>query len=309
MNEEMILSPKVGMQFIFKNSEYEITFIAFNKIRITTIHGGVSYDWTSDKINLLYNENKINITFNNSSLITDKKDIKTINRKLKYIKFAIKNKLKSQSENNLKYTITKISQEINDRTPPTTRTLSNWIRMFKKSSYHIDCLIDNRKGSFTPRKKPIIIDFLRQSFKTYETTATLITAQDIDDDITNQLFEKNIVYKKEDKYSLRSIQRFIKALSDPYAKDKSKNGYRSAQQLVRASGESFISSGIMHIVEIDSHKLDIIILDSQTLLVNDRPCITVAIDTYTRVIVGYYISKSPANSYTSFERHDYTPNT
>lgn len=301
MNEEMILSAKVGMQFIFKNSEYEITFIAFNKIRVTTIHGGVSYDWTFDKLNLLYNENKINITFNNGSLITNTKDIKTIKRKLKYINFALQNELKSQSERNLKYTIAEISKEINDLLPPTTRTLSNWIKIYKENSYRIDCLVDNRKGNIIPRKKYIIIHFLKQSLSMYEKSATLRTAQDVDDDITKLLIENNIDYNKDDKYSLRSIQRFIKVLSDPYAKAKSKNGYRSAQQLVRAAGESFVSLGLMHIVEIDSHKLDIIILDSHSLIVSNRPFITVAIDTYTRVIAGYFISKSPANSYTSLQ--------
>ncbi|MHA3060759.1 transposase [Acinetobacter sp. ANC 4636] len=301
MIKEKLFAPKVGMQFIFKNSEYEITFVTFNKVRITTIHGGVSYEWTFDKINLLYSENKINITFNNGSLITDEKDIKSINRKLKYIKSAMLKNIRPQSNINLKNTITQISKKIKDNSPPTTRTLSNWIRIFKKNSYQIDCLIDNRKGNFTPRKKFFILDFLKQSFIKCETEATLRTAQDIDDNITNLLVKNNIDYKIEDKYTLRSIQRFIKAFSDPYTKDRSKNGYRSAQQLVRAAGESFICQGLMHIVQIDSHKLDIIVLNNQTLEVDSRPNVTIAIDTYTRVIVGFYISKSSANSYTSLQ--------
>ncbi|WP_335967025.1 DDE-type integrase/transposase/recombinase [Acinetobacter calcoaceticus] len=301
MNIDTLLVPRIGMCFIFKQSEYEITFMFFDKVRITSVRGGVSYEWSIDKLNRLYDNNEIKITFNSESIISNEKDIKTIKRKLKYIQHALLTKIRPQSKTNLENTINYLSIKINDNSPPTTRTLSTWIKKFKLNNCRIDSLIDNRKGNSTPRKNYFIILALEESLKIYDGTATLSSAQDVLDNINQHLSERNINYNQDDLYTLRSIQRFIKKYSDPYKKDKSKNGYRHAQQHVRASGKSIISQGIMYIIEFDSHKLDIIILDENTFEVTDRPYITVAIDIYSRVIVGFYISLSPANSYTSLQ--------
>lgn len=299
--DNLFISPTIGMRFIYKNREYEITFLLIDKFRVTTAHGGVNSYWSIDKINSLYNKGDIKIIYENNSILTNPKDINTIKRRLSYVHESLKKGMRCQSKKNLERSIKIISKKINDSNPPSTRTLSKWIRIYRSDSYDIKCLIDNRKGNSTKRKPFYIIEALNHVLKNENNAALINTAKDLESHIYEQLDEKNIIHYENDHYSIRSIQRYMKKFSDPFLQKLRKNGNRYAQLYVRASAMSQISDGLLHVVEIDSHKLDIIALDDETFEVIGRAWITLAIDRFSRVIVGFYISYLPPSAFSSLQ--------
>ena len=95
--------------------------------------------------------------------------------------------------------------------------------------------------------------------------------------------------------SLRTIQRRIKQL-DPYLVLRAKKGTRIANTTFKAAGIKKESQFVMAIVEIDTHYLDIFIIDEESKEVMGRPFLTCAIDIFTRCIVGWYLSMLPVNA-------------
>lgn len=97
---------------------------------------------------------------------------------------------------------------------------------------------------------------------------------------------------------LRTIERRINRL-DPYVVINAKKGSRSARKLLKAAGQSIISPTVMALVEIDTHYLDIIIIDDITGAILGRPFLSCAIDIYTRVIVGIFVNLYPPSALTT----------
>lgn len=100
--------------------------------------------------------------------------------------------------------------------------------------------------------------------------------------------------------TLRSIQRHIKKL-DPYIELKIKKGSRIAKKKFQAAGKSIISPFALYMVEIDTHYLDLIVIDPKTKLALGRPFLACAIDIYSRAIVGTYINMYPPSAATTLE--------
>jgi hypothetical protein len=61
----------------------------------------------------------------------------------------------------------------------------------------------------------------------------------------------------------------------------------------RAPGHSTRRSGRWKFVQIDHTKLDVIVVDEEQRLPIGRPWITLAIDVYSRMVLGFYISLDP----------------
>jgi len=89
--------------------------------------------------------------------------------------------------------------------------------------------------------------------------------------------------------SLRTIQRRIKRL-DPYTVTRAQQGVLAASKVARAAGRSIEARNCLSIVQMDTHKLDVLVVDPDTGDVLGRPFLTAVLDVHTRCIVGTYIS-------------------
>lgn len=243
----------------------------------------------------------ITVTFSKSRILKNSKVYEALNKKYKYVKLALENNQAPHSQANLKNVIAIISQKINDPSPPTTRTLSNWIRTYTSSNFDIRSLTDQRKGNLSSRKPLIINQALNIALTNTLHSPFMDSADDINREMIQYLNDNQMPYSKEELYSLRQIQRLKKNHLDQFSKDKAKNSTRFAQNNCKASGQKINSEGFLNLVEIDSHQLDLIILDDETLEIRCRPWITVAIDIFTRIILGFYISECPPNSFTTLQ--------
>lgn len=299
--KDLFITLHFGMKFIYKNSEYEIVSIYLDRIGISSVIGGKRKDWPRDFFDEIIKENLITVTFSKSKILKNSKVYEALNKKYKYVKLALENNQAPHSQANLKNAIVIISQKINDPSPPTTRTLSNWIRAYISSNFDIRSLTDQRKGNLFSRKPLIINQALNIALTNTLNSPFMDSADDINREMIQYLNDNQLPYSKEELYSLRQIQRLKKHHLDQFSKDKAKNSTRFAQNNCKASGQKINSEGFLNLVEIDSHQLDLIILDDETLEIRYRPWITVAIDIFTRIILGFYISECPPNSFTTLQ--------
>ncbi|WP_218699227.1 hypothetical protein [Acinetobacter harbinensis] len=154
---DLFITPHFGMKFIYKNSEYEIVSIYLGRVGISSVIGGKRKDWSRDFFDEIIKNNLITVTFSRSKTLKSSKEYEVLNRKYRYVKQALENTHSPHSLTNLNNTIAIISRKINDLSPPTTRTLSNWIRIYISSNFEIRSLTDQRKGNLSSRK-PLIIN-------------------------------------------------------------------------------------------------------------------------------------------------------
>lgn len=299
--ENLFIAPHFGMKFVYKNTEYEIVNVFLDTIGVSTIIGGKRKNWNRNYFDEILKNNVITITFSKNNILENSKNYEILNKKYQYIKFALEKNHSPHSKSNLKNTIQIISKKINDQSPPTTRTLSNWIKSYITNNFNLDGLVDKREGNTYSRKPYHINQALNFALENKINSPFSHSAEDILIDMVQYLNDNKIQYIENDLYSLRQIQRHLKKHHDQFSKDRAKNSTRFAQNKAKASGQKIQSEGFLNLVEIDSHQLDLIIIDNEKLEVKNRPWITVAIDIYTRMQVGFYISENPPNAYSTLQ--------
>lgn len=95
----------------------------------------------------------------------------------------------------------------------------------------------------------------------------------------------------------RTTRRAIESLS-PYAVARARHGQRAADLVYRAKGKLPATSLPGEVYEVDAHKFDLIVIDSQYGYVLGRLWVTVVIDRCTRMIVGFHVHIEPPCSLT-----------
>ena len=83
---------------------------------------------------------------------------------------------------------------------------------------------------------------------------------------------------------------------DPYERDAARLGKRYADQRWRQNKIGVRATRPLERVEIDHTKIDLFVVDMEHRLPIGRPWVTTAIDTFSRMIVGFYISFAPPSA-------------
>lgn len=96
--------------------------------------------------------------------------------------------------------------------------------------------------------------------------------------------------------SLSWIYRRIKKI-DAYDVNRARFGKRIADHKFRAVGRGRAATYRLEVVEIDHTTANVMIIDDKSGVALGRPTITIAIDRFTRMIVGLYIGFEPPSTY------------
>lgn len=94
-----------------------------------------------------------------------------------------------------------------------------------------------------------------------------------------------------------TIRRYIAKL-DPYEVDVHRLGKHSAKKKHRVASEVLVVDHILDRWEIDHTLMDVLLVDEETGLVIGRPYITVVLDKFSRMIMGYLIHLAAPNTET-----------
>lgn len=276
------ISISIGDRFDYKEQVYEICYNEFDTIRYAEVKGGKMHfitkeDFTKKIITgeINYHEIKKRSTHKNLALNINEVDI--------YINYITENKI-STSQKKLEKAINNVrilNPEIKYIAPS---TLARYIRKIKSNNNNKACLYTKAKGNKYPRFSLEIENIINEEISNFIYKKEKYTALDVHDVIKYRIESKD---KDAKVPTLRTIYRRLEKI-DGYQLTKHKKSKSSADKRFRAAGIENISPSILAIIEIDTHYVDCLIIDdSQNIL--GRPLICVALDVYSRVIVGWHL--------------------
>lgn len=184
----------------------------------------------------------------------------------------------------------KIAAEIGDTVVPSVSSIKRWWRQYR----HTRCvtkLTDRRTNSGRRRDNVIQMLFEEAVHEIY-----LDPQKRSGQDVYGRLVEKLNQYNKNRPGQTplacpveSTVYRWLRNLDQDIV-DAARLGKDTADRKARWVKGMATADFPLHRVEIDHTPLDVLVIDLATNLPLGRPWITVAIDRYSRVILGFYIS-------------------
>ncbi|RZT76423.1 putative transposase [Azospira oryzae] len=186
--------------------------------------------------------------------------------------------------------IAQVAERLDDRYPPCPSTVQTWWRRYRQAKSLIYLI---------PRNKPMNSPHLKTAYQVFEDVISAVY-------LTNQKLPKQAVFDElrrnvglvnqglpqndQIKCPCRAtVYRWLAALQQDLV-DASREGAEAARMKYRAAIGSVKVGNVLERIEIDHTPLDLIVIDSLTKLPLGRPWLTMAIDSHSRMVVGFYIS-------------------
>lgn len=192
--------------------------------------------------------------------------------------------------------IQEAAKEINDNKAPCAASVHAWWKRYHITK-SISTLLPRRND--TSRKDDaryvIFEDVVKTVFLNAQKLPTLEVAHKVRQRITlmNLSRDENNKIKQ---ISNSAIYRWVNNLRRDIT-DSSRLGAEVARNKYRSVMGGLKVSQILDRVEIDHTPLDVIVFDKKTMLSRGRAWITLALDKYSRIVFGFYISFNQPSSY------------
>ncbi len=220
-------------------------------------------------------------------------------RKEKYVLAVIEQKIETYTYKSLTPIIKQVSQKIDDSKPPSNITLYRWLKDYTSSGGDIRSLIPryrargNYDSKINPEVHRLIDEVIAEVYLTPERPSIAL----IYDVVICRVLHENNLRKSLGQVPLKiphrsTIYRLIQNL-DPIDKAVSRYGKRTASLMYEPVQSGPQPTRPLERVEIDHTKLPFFVVDTETRIPIGTPSLTSAIDKYSGVIVGYYLSFEP----------------
>ncbi|SPA45109.1 Integrase catalytic subunit (modular protein) [Cupriavidus taiwanensis] len=179
--------------------------------------------------------------------------------------------------------------------PPRIATFYSWRRQWVFGRFDIRALIDKwelrgrRPGTDYP---DVLRELIVEGIETVYLTEQRESKAELRDWINARLRKVNLARAPEEALRdvpIRLINKFL-AQYEKYDVLKRRYGGRLATQELAMFGKGPECTRPLQRVEVDNTPLDILVIDEATRLVLGRPWVTVMIDRYSRMVVGFYVS-------------------
>lgn len=283
------LKLKIGDRFTYLNECYEICYIENEVVRYSNFINGSMYFITEHDLMNKILSGDIRLT-TLSIPQPHKNQSLTIEEIFKYLNYVSLNKIPC-SIKHLNLAIENITKENPNLKKISASTFARYIKKYRDGSNSFHRFYQESGGNNSFRFpievekiiNEVILDFIKERESFSPIDAHLV--------IKNRIRSLKINAKIP---SERTIYRRFQKL-DPYVMVKNKKGKKTANQIFKASGQSLISPNLLAIVEMDTHEIDCIILD-QSGNVLGRPQLCIAIDVYTRAVVGWHLCMLPPSA-------------
>ncbi|EWY37311.1 hypothetical protein N825_20740 [Skermanella stibiiresistens SB22] len=196
--------------------------------------------------------------------------------------------------------IAEVAERIGDAGPPVFQTLYRWLKKYRDSGGDVRSLIPNserrgnRKRRFPQEVQDVIQRVIQERFLITERprVSDIIAAVQVDIQKLNTACSADCQLPVP---SYRTLLREVKQI-DRYQFIKGRYGKKAADMDSRSIGPGVTTSRPLERVEIDHTKLDIIVCDDLFGVPIGRPWLTVCIDHFTRMPVGYYMGFTPPST-------------
>lgn len=292
-----VIHPMQGLRFEMHGAKFEISFVANGSVRYSGI-GGQSHQINFDRFMELQISGTIIISDTTLPGLTSH-DGPAVMRRHRYVQAALRTLSRPTARGPLAEVINDVSMEIVDPSPPSTRTVAYWIRAFRTAGFS-GLIPRTGQGNSTLRfgveveqliHEAIQHQYLQREGRRADIVFCRIVGRGTDLGIIGPTGSMRIPTQ-------RTIQRRLKKL-DPYVVEKAQQGQLAAGKVARAAGRSLVVAKILQIVQMDTHMLDVIVVDPDTGEVLGRPYLTCILDVNSRAIVGTYISLLPPSATTA----------
>jgi putative transposase len=222
-------------------------------------------------------------------------------RKEKYVLTVLKQKVSTYTSSSLTPIIQQVAQQIEDKHPPSHITLYRWLKDYLPSG-DIRSLIPRHqgKGNFNPKITPEVDKLIKEVITEVYLTPECPNIASIYDVVICRILAENNLRKSQRKAALKiphraTIYRQIQQL-DTIEKAVGRYGKRTASLMYNPVKEGPRPSRPLERVEIDHTLLPFFVVDTDTRIPIGTPSLTSAVDKYSGVIVGYYLSFEPFSS-------------
>ncbi len=196
--------------------------------------------------------------------------------------------------------ITNVALSLGHKVPPRWTTVRRWMRKYEANKGDIRSLLPNypRRGRGPNTRTPEEEEFLNEIIRDY-LTRTKPSIKWLMNQIETRYREAKMTRPSAALWQAPSRSTVVRRLQrmDPYQVARLRHGKKIADEQFRAVGPGRPATYRLEVVEIDHTAANIMILDEKTQDCLGRPTITVAIDRYTRMIVGLYIGFEPPSTY------------
>jgi putative transposase len=239
---------------------------------------------------------------------------KEAKRRYRYVQRALDRRVPTATKASLAPVIEEVAKEIADPHPPSWLTLYRWLRTCRLFGEDIRVLVPsvssgNKTRKFGTGKKgkrssqdldrarevaSIVDEVISESYLNKQR----LSVQAVHDVLEGRIAEINRFRMLEDRLPLPhrdSLYDIIDKL-DPYEKDVARHGRRYADQRWRVNKQGIVATRPLERVEIDHTKLDQFVVDTEYRLPIGRPWLTTAVDKYSRMPLGYYLSFTPPSA-------------
>ncbi len=194
------------------------------------------------------------------------------------------------------------AERVGDPTPPCSSTVANWWRKYRRTK-SILSLVSHSTRSAGPRRKrqhEIFEDVISSVYLTTQKLPVTAVVEEISRRV--QAINNGLSAEEQIKPPGRgTIYRWMEYLRVDLV-DAKRHGVEMARLKYRASLGTVKVGSVLERIEIDHTPFDLIVIDSLTKLPLGRPWLTLAIDTYSRMVMGFYVSFNAPSGYSWCEK-------
>ncbi|MBV8855362.1 MAG: transposase [Acidobacteria bacterium] len=240
--------------------------------------------------------------FNDLSLLDEKVRLE-VKRRWTYVSEAVRQRPQTLTKATLTPIIEQVTREIGDENPPSWNTLYRWFRNYEASGRSVHALVPatDRRVSGKPRFSPnpdisnAVVNIINAVIEEKFLSRHRPTIASVWETVVARIASENEFRNAAEQLPIphrTSIYRRVKKL-DPYDVMRARFGPRIADQRFDAVGQGPRPSRPLERVEIDHTKLDLLVVDPMLRLPVGRPWLTLAVDKFSRMIIGFYMSFHP----------------
>lgn len=187
-----------------------------------------------------------------------------------------------------------IAKKLGDTRPPSAPTFWRWIRRYQhERDFRALIPRHDRRGSRQPRQSDRILALAEEAVTEAHKLSRHTTMTVIETILKGKVDRENIALHNGTELlimpSKRTLYRLLKRV-EAYEAFSLRNGNAEAERKFRVLNGSATSSRILERVECDHTVLDLFLIDERTQLPLGRPTLTVCIDHYSKMPLGYYLS-------------------
>ncbi len=197
------------------------------------------------------------------------------------------------TQEHLRPVVGAVALRIGDSKPPSVTTLYRWYSRYRLSR-DTRALIPrtDRRGPSKPRQQQAVLRLAAQAVEEAFKASPKTTVQNIYVRLLAKIDAENRLRMACDHLkhpSRRTVYRLVNRM-DVHDQLTLREGKPAADKRLRLNKVGTTTACILERVEMDHTPLDLFLIDDRTWLPLGRPTLTVAIDHYSRMLLGYYLS-------------------